>query len=152
MTKNNTPIKNGKERDKLGRFTYGNQASLGHGRSKNSVSLPGMIKAVGNVIPENETKTRFELMCLKLWDMALKGNLRAIQIICNRLEGRPAQQIKIIDPTNIESPFAQFKERLAKEVEKYGDEYKAFREAQYKAKVEERDKRITAELEAKNKT
>lgn len=151
MDKNNTLIKNGKERNEKGQFVYCNQASVGHGRPKNIPSIPNMIKTIGNEIPEGETKTRFELMSLKLWKMALKGNIRAIELICNRLEGRPAQQIKIIEPTNTESPFAQFKERLAKQIEKYGDEYKEFKEAKYKAKVDEHAKRVTAELEANNK-
>lgn len=118
MDKNNTPIENGKERDESGKFVYGNQASVGHGRPKNKPSIPNMIKTIGNEIPEGETKTRFELMNLKLWGMALKGNIRAIELICNRLEGRPAQQIKIIEPTNTESPLEQFKDRLAKAVER----------------------------------
>lgn len=84
MENNKTPIENGKERDERGKFVYGNQASVGHGRPKNKPSIPNMIKTIGNKIPEGETKTRFELMNLKLWGMALKGNIRAIELICNR--------------------------------------------------------------------
>ena len=105
MVKNNTPIENGKERNKKGQFIYGNTSSVGHGRPKNSPSIPSMIKTIGNGIPESETKTRFELVCIKLWEMALKGNIRAIILICDRLEGKAFQQFKV----EVDEPKPTFK-------------------------------------------
>ncbi len=95
MDKNNTPIKNGKERNEKGQFVYCNTASVGHGRPKNKPSIPNMLKIIGNEIPKGEIKTRFELMSLRLWDMALKGNIRAIIVICDRLDGKAFQQFKV---------------------------------------------------------
>ncbi len=103
MVKKTTPIKNGKERNEKGQFVYGNTASVGHGHPKNKPSIPTMIKTIGNEIPEGETKTRLELMGLRLWDMALKGNIRAIELVCNRLESRIAiaQNIILTEPDKL---------------------------------------------------
>lgn len=112
MDKINTPIKNGKERNEKGQFVYGNTASVGHGRKTNTPSIVTMIRTKGNDIPEGETKTRFELAIEKMWELALKGNIRAFEIMCNRVEGRAFQQFRINIDEKLETraPFSVWSE------------------------------------------
>ena len=111
MDNKKSPINNGNERNEKGQFVEGNTASVGHGRPKNNISIADMLRETGRQNPETETKTRYELLAIKLWDMALDGNIRAIDIISNRLEGRPAQQIKL-EAGHTKSPYEIYLERL----------------------------------------
>ena len=63
------------------------------GRPKGQSITKQLRKYMWEIDPENGT-SRMEHMCVILWQKAMAGDLRAIGLIMDRLEGRPKQRIE----------------------------------------------------------
>jgi len=88
MDRNKTPIINGNERNERGQFVDGNTASKGHGRPKNTPTIPNLIKSIGAEKSTDSDTDRLTTVVNKLFELAENGNIRAIETIFNRLEGK----------------------------------------------------------------
>ena len=73
------PIINGDERNEKGQFIDGNTASAGHGRPKNTPSIPNLIKTIGEEIKSGSDADRLTAVVNKLFELAENGNIRAIE-------------------------------------------------------------------------
>lgn len=71
------------------------------GRPKGELRISEVLRLDSQVVLEkfgkahNKTGTRAELLSEILWDMALRGNLKAIELILDRLEGKPIGALEL---------------------------------------------------------
>ena len=81
-------------------FKKGNTAAAGFGRPKDS----GIRQLLGKIGKEHSAKdsdlTKLEYVCRKVWEQAAKGERWAIEILYDRMEGKPRQ---VIEMTNEDS-------------------------------------------------
>lgn len=78
-------------------FKKGNQAAAGHGRPKGSGIKQQLDKIGEEWSSKDEGLTKLEYVCRKLWEKAAKGDQWAINILFDRLEGKPRQTIEMTD-------------------------------------------------------
>ena len=76
-------------------FKNGNKAAVGKGQSKGK-GIRQMLERIGK---ESSKKggdlTKLEYVCRKVWDEAAKGERWAIEILYDRMEGKPRQVIEM---------------------------------------------------------
>ena len=104
------PIENGDNRDKKGQFVAGNTASVGKGRPKGSMSIPDMLRRIGDEEVPSELQNKVEELFgrVELGELtmieavmrttmmyAIQGKPWAVQFIADRTEGKPRQTIEI---------------------------------------------------------
>lgn len=83
-----------KPKKNRGTFKPG-QSGNPRGRQKGEFRLSEVLRLDAQVVltkfgkRHNKTGTRAELLSQILWEMALKGNLRAIELILDRTDGKP---------------------------------------------------------------
>ena len=84
-------VKNGTKtegKDNNGRCVAGNK--LGKGRPKKELCASDLIKAKGEIIRE-DGRSELQAVIDKLYEKATGGDLRAIEMIFDRIEGKPIQ-------------------------------------------------------------
>lgn len=86
-----------------GRFVEGNKASLGR---KNKYSLDALLEAElqkpHGRLPDGTMVTKGEMINRKLIEKAVDGNMKAIEIVTNRTDGKPMQKIQVVAPEDAE--------------------------------------------------
>jgi len=91
----NIPDKTDPNRTPSGMFKPGNKIGKTGGRPKGRKSFPDLLRRIGD--EEIETAegltTKMEILCHKLYEMAVKGDKRAIQLIAEYTAGKPAQTV-----------------------------------------------------------
>lgn len=98
------PNKNGINRNKKGQFVVGNNASLGKGRPKGSVSISDLLRKIGE---EEGTKdghyTKLDVVMRKVFNYAIEGKAWAVQFIADRTEGKALERIQTqeVEPIKI---------------------------------------------------
>tara|TARA_R100001244_G_C5132752_1_gene126178 strand:- start:331 stop:708 length:378 start_codon:yes stop_codon:yes gene_type:complete len=75
-----------------GLFQTGNTASLGHGR-RNSVS--NLLNRLGDTSTDEGTLR--EQLAAKLYQMALKGDINAIKVCLERMDGRVREELHVTE-------------------------------------------------------
>ena len=88
-------VKNGTKtggKDSKGRFVAGNK--LGKGRPKKDLCASDLIRAKGDSIAE-DGRSELQIIIDKLYQKAKGGDLRAIEMIFDRLEGKPTQMANV---------------------------------------------------------
>ena len=83
------PVKQGGNRNNKGQFKSG-QSGNPQGRPKKELSASDLIRAKGDNVLENG-KTELQEVIDKLYEKAKGGDLRAIEMIFDRIEGKPIQ-------------------------------------------------------------
>ncbi len=88
-------------RNKKGQFTKGNKEGNRNGRPKKGLAMSDIINQIGKT--KKGKKTRRQIILEKAYDMAENGDLKAIQFIVERLEGKPFQtsNITLSDPDEV---------------------------------------------------
>jgi len=66
-----------------------------NGRPVKEMTLTALAKEFLNNIPDGQKKTYKEIFIQKVTQMALKGDMAAIKLIWNYLDGLPLQNIKV---------------------------------------------------------
>jgi hypothetical protein len=94
-----TPDKQGKNRDEEGKFLPGVSGNYG-GRPRGEVSLTSQIKQRLKEIPQGEKETYLELITTSVVEGALKGDYRYIKLIWEHLDGTPRQAIEVAGDSN----------------------------------------------------
>jgi hypothetical protein len=104
------PIENGNNRNGKGQFVEGNKASVGKGRPKGSMSIPDMLRRIGEEsVPvelqlkvkrlfdevETDKMTLMEAVMRTTMMYAIQGKPWAVQFIADRTEGKPQQTINV---------------------------------------------------------
>jgi hypothetical protein len=87
-----SPVKNGTKtdgKDNKGRFVSGN--NFGKGRPKKGDSITELLRSKGDSFDSDNGQTRLEKIADKLYEKAENGDLRAMEMIFDRLEGKPIQ-------------------------------------------------------------
>lgn len=91
-------------RDEKGRFAEGN-VPTGH-RPKKKYSLDAILEAElqkpHGRLPDGTMVTKGEMINRKLMEKAIDGNMKAIEIVTNRLDGKPMQKIQVVAPEDAE--------------------------------------------------
>jgi hypothetical protein len=64
-----------------------------HGRPKKGETLTDILREAGEVAVKGIPRRK--LIADKLWKLAVKGNLKAIEMVYNRHDGTPSQMVKI---------------------------------------------------------
>ena len=83
------PVKQIKNRGQFKAGVSGNP----NGRPPKRICIPDLLKEIGDEEVGDSTKLRLALNTL--FNKAIKGNIRAIELICRRMEGRvPMGEIK----------------------------------------------------------
>tara|TARA_R100000805_G_C3507797_1_gene35240 strand:- start:44 stop:409 length:366 start_codon:yes stop_codon:yes gene_type:complete len=101
-------------RDDKGRWKSGVSGNP-NGRPKNTM-ISDIIKDVGDSIDETNMHTLNVLIVKKVYELALSGNLRAIEFITERLEGKvPIKEIEKNEELPIGFDLVVFKECTDKE-------------------------------------
>ena len=98
-SKKSTTVKNGKKtvsRDSNGQFAFGN--SFGTGRPKKGNCVSDLLRSKGEEFLDNG-RTRLQEVVEILYTKAEKGDLKAIDMIFDRLEGKAAQKIEVEETT-----------------------------------------------------
>ncbi len=95
------PVKQDKTRDKNGKWKSGVSGNP-NGRPKKNLCVTDLLRDIGNEELSKSKETLLELMVHKVYEKAINGDMRAIEFITERLEGRP--YIKNIKD-NWERPF-----------------------------------------------
>lgn len=95
---------NGDKPRHAGLFTKGDPRINKNGRGKGKKTIPAMLKRLAS-LKDKEGKTALECVCLTLIDKAKKGDLGAIQLLYERMEGRPRQTIEM---TNHEAEIGAY--------------------------------------------
>ena len=81
------PVKHEKTREKDGRWKNGVSGNP-NGRPKKNLCITDLLKEIG----EQERKdgiSLMELVVVKVYDLAISGNMRAIEYLTERIEGKP---------------------------------------------------------------
>lgn len=73
---------------KSGQFKKGQSGNPG-GMKKGTVSLTRVLREMGDKCPPGTEKTYYEHAAIALWEQARKGNVAALDLLFNRLEGKP---------------------------------------------------------------
>ena len=98
-SKKSTTVKNGKKtvsRNSNGQFAFGN--SFGVGRPKKGNCVSDLLRNKGEEFLDNG-RTRLQEVVEILYTKAEKGDLKAIDMIFDRLEGKAAQKIEVEETT-----------------------------------------------------
>lgn len=82
------------ERGKFGYFLPGNQAARGNGQRKPSRRITNRIHQKLNVVDLNGRQVD-ELIADKIIEMALAGNMQAIEFVADRVEGKVRQAVEL---------------------------------------------------------
>ena len=93
-----TSVKNGhktEERNNRGQFVSGN--TLGKGRPKKENCVSDLLRNKGDEI-QADGKTKLQAVIETLYQRANEGELKAIDMIFDRLEGKPAQKLEVEEP------------------------------------------------------
>ena len=88
-------VKNGhktEERNNRGQFVSGN--TLGKGRPKKENCVSDLLRNKGDEI-QDDGKTKLQAVIDTLYLRASQGELKAIDMIFDRLEGKPAQKLEL---------------------------------------------------------
>lgn len=92
------------DRDEKGRFTVGN-VPTGHRPKKINTSdywLDIEMDKPHGKLPDGSVITKRQMLAKILADKALDGNLKAVEILYNRTDGKPMQKIQVIAPEDAE--------------------------------------------------
>lgn len=88
---------NAQPKNKFEKGKSGNPA----GRKKGEFRITEVLRADAQVVltkfgrRHNKTGTRAQLISEILWDMALRGNLKAIELLLDRLDGKPTAAVEL---------------------------------------------------------
>ena len=76
------------------------QSGNPHGRPKKGKTITEIIEKYGRKRIETDKgrMLRLDALALKMWDLALEGDIAAQKYICDRLEGRPKQSVETNAP------------------------------------------------------
>jgi hypothetical protein len=88
------PIENGKNRNEKGQFVSGNSASKGKGRPKGTLSIPDILRKIGEEEGTTDGKTKLDVVMYKVFGYALEGKAWAVEFIANRTEGKALDRIE----------------------------------------------------------
>ena len=83
------PDKQAKNRNDKGQFKAGTSGNP-KGRPEKDKCIADLLRCTGEEL-RGCGKTRLQNMITKLWDEAERGNLKAMEMIFDRLEGKPIQ-------------------------------------------------------------
>lgn len=93
-------VENVEVRDDKGRFAEGHTPT-GHRHKKKESSdflLDAELDKAHGKLPDGSIITKRQFLAKTLTDKALDGNLKAIEIVFNRTDGKPMQKIQVIPP------------------------------------------------------
>lgn len=65
------------------------------GRPRKGQALGDLIRRYGDQRDPETGRKRKDRLAAVLWEKALAGEIRAIEYVCDRLEGRPAQELRL---------------------------------------------------------
>ena len=85
--KEKLPVKQAKTRTKDGRWKNGVSGNP-NGRPKKNLCVSDLLKEIGETELPKSNETLLELMVHKVFEKAIAGDMRAIEFITERLEGR----------------------------------------------------------------
>ena len=89
----NSPAEQAGSRLKNGQFAKGVSGNP-FGRPKHALSWPGELRRWGEKKrKKGKGLTLMEEACRKMWELAAQGDVRACQLIMERMEGRPVAPI-----------------------------------------------------------
>ena len=88
------PIENGVNRDNTGKFVDGNTASVGKGRPKGSLSIPDILRKIGDEEGITDGKSKLDVVLYKVFQYALEGKSWAVQFIADRTEGKALERVE----------------------------------------------------------
>tara|TARA_Y100001970_G_C14259283_1_gene878408 strand:+ start:7221 stop:7550 length:330 start_codon:yes stop_codon:yes gene_type:complete len=106
------PNKNGANRNSKGQFVAGNTASVGKGRPKGTLSIPDILKKIGEESGTSDGEhTKLDVVLRRVFKYAIEGKAWAVQFIADRTEGKAIERvqtqeiepIKVLDIEGIES-------------------------------------------------
>ena len=80
------------KRNKNGQFEKGTSPPNPKGRPKGSITR--QLREFMNEIDDNGFN-RMQHLCFIVWDKALKGDLQAIKLIMDRVDGKPRQTMEV---------------------------------------------------------
>lgn len=92
------------ERDEKGRFTEGHKP-LGHRPKKINTAdywLDIEMDKPHGKLPDGSVITKRQMLAKILADKALDGNLKAVELLYNRTDGKPMQKIQVVAPEDAE--------------------------------------------------
>jgi hypothetical protein len=92
-------------RDEKGRILPGCTLNP-NGRPKKECSLTNMMREHLNNIPKGERKTNKQILVEKVFKLAVKGDISAIKLMWNYLEGMPKQSVEVGTPISQNSILA----------------------------------------------
>ena len=72
------------------------------GRPKSAVCIPDLLREIGSQIDEPTGLTKLEAVLIQVWEMALTGNLKAIEWIADRTEGKVLQPVNLNESRPLE--------------------------------------------------
>ena len=87
---------NNEDKPNGGRFIPGDPRCYRGGRGRGKKGIPALLKKLCDKKDEKTGKTQMEIICQQLIDMAKIGNGWAIQLLYERMEGRPRQVIEVV--------------------------------------------------------
>ena len=82
----------GQSGNESGLFKPGNAAAVGHGR-KNSVS--DLLNRLGDTVTDEGTLR--EQLAQQLYNMALRGDINAIKVCLDRMDGRVREELQVTE-------------------------------------------------------
>ena len=82
----------GQSGNESGLFKPGNSAAVGHGR-KNSVS--DLLNRLGDTVTDEGTLR--EQLARQLYNMALRGDINAIKVCLDRMDGRVREELQVTE-------------------------------------------------------
>ena len=81
-------------RTNKGQFVKGNKEGNRNGRPKKSNCVSDLLRSKGDEVQE-DGRTKLQAVIETLYERAGEGELKAIDMIFDRLEGKPAQKLEI---------------------------------------------------------
>ena len=97
-------------------FAKGNKLSVGKGRGKGNLSMSTLLKNALHKMATGEAMTPAEKITMSLLRQSETGNLKAIEMVLDRTEGKPVQQVQQVN-INIEPLKDEQKQNLLKLLE-----------------------------------
>jgi hypothetical protein len=107
-------MEDGRKRTQFKKGQSGNP----NGRPKKKETLTYILREYGkkkDITYKKKKITRQEKLCIKLWELALKGNKDCIKYIFDRIDGKPVYTVEQINQ-NTENPIYKMLCELTKSV------------------------------------
>ena len=65
------------------------------GRPKKGETFTEILTAIGDMNVEGKDRKHKEELAVKLWDMALSGNMAAVRYLYDRVDGKPVESVNM---------------------------------------------------------